>query len=172
MCRYFERRVWKDVGGFGVGSDRIPGVVGLRGGIGKENPDVAVALGAGIALGEEALDLDAGIGGERRDGAALSRVRVKFPPVIAAFDRVGGHASKGKRHGAMRAQIGKSEGAPLRVAPNGQRQLEQRGGADRARRAGRATAWRDTRIRRAFLTRGLQLLRPRSAAGKRAAAVE
>ena len=115
------------------GATGFRGVASLRGGIGQENPDVAVALGAFIAFGEEALDLDVGIGSKRRDGAALSRVRVKFPPVIAALDGVGSHAPKRKRHGAMRAQIGKRQCAPLRVASNGKRQLEESGGANRTR---------------------------------------
>ena len=97
--------------------------------VGQVHPDGSVAFGARIAFRADALDFDVCSVDERWNRAALPGLGVKRPAVIAALDRRIDDSSEGKRHGAMRATVGRAKTRSLRFTPNDEGRFEKRHGA-------------------------------------------
>ena len=93
----------------------------------NEHPYEVVALFAVEASGIDPINLQRLIGGERRNQAALSRVRGEFPAMITAFHLLTIKRSARKRHAAVRAGIAQREGAALGIASHDQWNFEQHG---------------------------------------------
>ncbi len=90
-------------------------------GICEVHPNVAIALLAREAARKDALALQLGIRCDRGNFAALSRVRVKSPAVIGAFDRLPVALSCGKRKRAVRANVAQRKGFSNSVSPKHER---------------------------------------------------
>src|SRR5215469_5931840 len=91
----------------------------------NEDPDVAVALFAGIANGVNLFRIEPGIGGEGRNLSAGAGVHVKLPAVVGALDLLPVNGSVGERHTAMRTTVAHGEGAALLIASDDHGNTEQ-----------------------------------------------
>src|SRR5689334_16823957 len=81
----------------------------------NEHPDEAVALFASEVAGVNAINLEVLIGRERGDQAALSRLRVEFPAVIAALDLASIELTAMQRHASVRTGILQRESSSIGV---------------------------------------------------------
>jgi len=81
---------------------------------------------AGIAAGEDAIDLQGLIVSERRNQLALAVVHVELPAMVGALQIFSVELSAIQGHAAMGAGIAQSEGVSLAVAADDEWDLEQR----------------------------------------------
>jgi len=94
-------------------------------GIWNEHPNKTVVLFAGKISGENTLDFEVLIGGERWDQLTLTGVNIKFSSVVSAFHLMSIELPAAERHAAVGAGVLQGKHLALPITPDHERRSEK-----------------------------------------------